>query len=232
MSLGAPILALDCNELTGITLGGVATLLPNNGSAWTGGTLGAAAQAAKFGTAATFNGTSGVASLGDVIDIAPSSPITLCCWYKTSSTAGQSLVRRSLSATQNQYALYRNAGGFVACSFGGSGAAINIADTVNTADGNWHHAAAVNTGTLFSLYVDGVLIGSRAPGATSYAAHLLVGARNNGTTGSYATYCVGAMDEIRIYNTAATAGEIAGIMNGDYLANGLLARRRRMMQCA
>jgi hypothetical protein len=236
MSLGAPILALDCNELTGITLGGVATLLPNSGGAWTGGTLGAAAQAAKFGTAATFNGTSGYAGINSSLIGSDPTAFTLACWAKGAAQSDKRIIAFGSSTSSNpaialQTGTVGTAKARLWWRLNSITTAVAIESSADAFDSTWHHIAATWDGTTASVYVDGELSGSSTPTiSTTTLNRTAIGALLRATP---AAWFAGSLDEIRIYDAAATAGEIAGIMNGAYLStSGLLARRRRMMQCA
>lgn len=76
----------------------------------------------------------------------------------------------------------------------------------------WHHVAAVRNNGTISLYIDGVFRMSAAEGAIAptYPIHMLAGAF------TYSSFSpprynplLGKLDELRIYNRALTAGEIA-----------------------
>jgi hypothetical protein len=78
----------------------------------------------------------------------------------------------------------------------------------------WHHVAAVRNNGTISVYIDGVFRLSAAEGTTapSYPINMIAGAM---AFGSYNppryNPLNGKMDEIRIYNRALSAAEIAGL---------------------
>ena len=74
------------------------------------------------------------------------------------------------------------------------------------ADDQWHHVVAVRDGDKGKVYVDGVFVKEDAAmpgdiGGDKTNWYLAQDGNNNG-------YLIGAMDEVRIYNRALTAGEV------------------------
>jgi hypothetical protein len=91
---------------------------------------------------------------------------------------------------------------------GGLVAAIN--DTRNICDGNWHHVAAVRTGTTFRLYVDGVLAGSNSkPSKTAPDYTRLTVAANISGVACFG----GKLDDVRVYRGAFSDTEIQALYN-------------------
>lgn len=92
----------------------------------------------------------------------------------------------------------------------------------NVLDGNWHHVAVSYNGSTRSIYFDGVLRGSDNPGNG-----INVPYNSNFELGTYANtnFYNGSMDEIRIWNVARTASQIAASMNATVPSNssGLVA---------
>src|SRR5437773_383102 len=72
-------------------------------------------------------------------------------------------------------------------------------------DGAWHHAAAVLRSGLVELYVDGVLVAQDTTSPIGF-----VRASTQTIIGRVASDFVGAIDEVRVYNRALTAAEVAG----------------------
>src|SRR5947209_939044 len=76
-------------------------------------------------------------------------------------------------------------------------------------DGTWHHAAGVLRSGLAELYVDGVLVARDTTNPiTSVRTSTLT------ESGHVASDFVGDIDEVRVYNRALTAEEIAAVMSG------------------
>jgi len=78
-------------------------------------------------------------------------------------------------------------------------------------DGKWHHIAGTWNGQLSTLYVDGVLITSKAvPIMNTNTVDLTLGAVTNGTCRNYS----GLLDEVSVWSVVRTAQEIAGDAQG------------------
>ncbi|MFM8930712.1 MAG: beta strand repeat-containing protein, partial [Gemmataceae bacterium] len=95
----------------------------------------------------------------------------------------------------------------------------------NLADGNWHHVAATFDGTYRRIYVDGVLLASDTPtghNVPSTASNVRIGTTNN------TEYFSGGIDDVRVWNRARTASEIANtrLTQVDGATSGLVAYYR------
>ncbi|MDB6172805.1 MAG: hypothetical protein JWL59_2116 [Chthoniobacteraceae bacterium] len=95
------------------------------------------------------------------------------------------------------------------------GADINASDAQVTAKGvtltggQWVHIVAVYNGTTRSLYLNGQLLVSDAPGVNAAAnTNFRIGSTNNGE------YFSGLLDDVAIWNNALTAQEIANLAAG------------------
>jgi hypothetical protein len=78
-------------------------------------------------------------------------------------------------------------------------------------DNTWHHISLDRNGTDFKLYVDGVLEHSDSSSVDINDAAITqvweIMKRN-------ATYAAGSIDDVRIYNRALSADDIAMLYNG------------------
>lgn len=86
--------------------------------------------------------------------------------------------------------------------------------------GEWHHVAATYDGTTWRLYLDGRLDGEAKADATprkDSAQHFGIGAALD-TKGAPAGALHGAVDEVRVWKRARTAGEIAAKMHASVAA--------------
>jgi hypothetical protein len=135
---------------------------------------------------------------------------TVCAWIETSTGGGDIVFWGDPRTNRNRWTLYTRGGGELAVGIKMG----FVIGTTNVCDGDWHHVAAVfaNDGTPdiaeTRLYVDGVeetisLSMSAVPNTLSYL-DVLIG--SNGTT-----HLEGTIDEVRIYDRALTAEEIAAL---------------------
>jgi len=79
---------------------------------------------------------------------------------------------------------------------------------VSVSEGQWHHIAAVHSGGVTTFYVDGAAVGSggsAAPAATAFNFH--IGAGEIFATGRF----VGLIDDLRVYDNALAANEVAAL---------------------
>ena len=91
---------------------------------------------------------------------------------------------------------------------------VGSAAATNFALNQWHHVAAVRNNGTISIYIDGVFRLSAAEGTTAptYPLNLIAGAfAFSGYSPPRYNPLNGKMDEIRIYNRALSAAEIAGL---------------------
>jgi hypothetical protein len=84
-------------------------------------------------------------------------------------------------------------------------------------DGEWHHVVGMRDGTALRVYVDGADDGATTIPAgydlsgTSQA-DAFIGANWNYETSVVQKFFIGAIDEVRIYNTALSQGQILNLM--------------------
>jgi signal transduction histidine kinase len=200
----------------------------SSGSGNTGTVNGATATTDRFGTgssAYSFNSSaSNYINMGNVDNMGTGS-LTVSVWFKsTQSSAGgnmNSLVVKSLYGSQvGRYGINRNNGLIQGFFADGSGNGINV-QTSETPyiDGAWHLATMVyNRSGSASLYMDGALSGSTSMSAYSSVNmtntdNLYLGVYND-TTGKApkaGSYFNGSMDDVRIYNRALTATDVAAL---------------------
>jgi hypothetical protein len=206
VSLPTPLVNLAMSESSGIALtdssgnGNHATLLPNDGIAWTGGTLGVAGQ---YGTAASFNGTNGYASIPGP---ALSTVGTIAFWAAWS--AGPVLIRDTSASTPG-WLIY----GTTVLMARINGVLLTTAAAIaSVRNGTWRHFAMVKDGGNASLYLDGVNVASvgSVPNTSSALPWRVC---RNGTGGSASDYATALIDNVRIYNVALTPEQIIADMN-------------------
>jgi len=89
---------------------------------------------------------------------------------------------------------------FMATPTGASGWDIELISSTSVNDGEWHHVAAVRTGNVWNLHVDGILedTDTQTFAINAPTCVLTVGATYNLGTTSYASNYTGYLDEVRI----------------------------------
>ncbi|MGE5624327.1 MAG: LamG-like jellyroll fold domain-containing protein [Bacillota bacterium] len=177
-----------------------------NGPAWTAGVA---------GNGLAFNGTNQyVTAASKGLNLYP---LTVSAWFKTSSTSGlHGLVNKYNVSSMNGYQVFMSNGNLCAWYFrdsadyvwDGSGCTLN---TSGYADNQWHMVTYTVNSAGGKLYVDGVLKASRAwtgvAGATTSGAALSM-ARYPGVS---SPYLAATLDEVRLYNSALSASQVAAL---------------------
>ncbi|MBI4039236.1 LamG domain-containing protein [Candidatus Daviesbacteria bacterium] len=184
----------------------------------------------KYGSALAYDGVDDyVVASNDAL--ATNSNLTVSAWFKTTSSNNGFIIDRNGDTTIN-YRLFTNA--FTASSGRIDGSANKLSGNLwfsdgitpiltsqtNVTDGNWHNGALVydSSSKTISLYVDGKLEAGPTPtGKTGY----LVDTKNKTFIGAWANndrpgghYFNGTIDEVKIYNTVLTSGQIlANLIN-------------------
>ncbi|MBE3144258.1 MAG: LamG domain-containing protein, partial [Planctomycetes bacterium] len=198
-----------------------------NGPTWnpTGG---------QIGGALAFDGTDDYVNLGtdSSLNFGSAEPFTIAAWVKTTENYGMIVSFRSSTdggpvidlavgyegAADNpgkaMILVRQNGGGGYAQVIGGS-----------VKDGLWHHVVGVRgSGSTIELFLDGVSQGT-ASGTESGGAITTnlraIGSERRWVSDGYGTsdqrYLAGTIDDVRIYNRALSAGEIATLYSGGEL---------------
>lgn len=158
---------------------------------------------------ATFNGTADFVSCGDVEDVG-TNDWTVTAWYKTSVSSGlRAIITKNPNAGNDRWGLYLNAGRpiFVLQT---TSAFNKNADTLNTADGLWHHhAVTLDRDGLMTHYTDGVAdgtldISSEVARDISNTTALRVGRSN-------AEFWSGELVDVRLFHAALSGPQVASV---------------------
>jgi hypothetical protein len=208
------VLSLSFDEASGTTA------IDSSTSARNGTITGAVRVPGKVGSALLFNGTSDWVT---VIDGAAGTPLdltsgmTISAWVNPSALSGwNTVLMKERGADALSYALYANDGapqpGGVAAPAGyvrASGVDQAIQGASALPLNTWTHLATTYDGTTQRIYVNGVQVASRAQsgGITVGDGPVRIGGNGAFAGGEFFT---GLIDEVRIYNRALTATEIAG----------------------
>jgi len=158
--------------------------------------------------AVNFDGSNDHVQLSSSINLS-NSDFTLECWFST--PAGGSNIIRLInvgntggSAYDQAHISFNRSDGRIYYSFSGDDGEY----TWSGRDANWHHVAFTfnNTSKLGTLYLDGVSVSSKTfGGGLAGSGKATLGAPN----WYAADYYIGALDEVRIWNTQRTANEVS-----------------------
>jgi len=207
----------------------------NNGTQNGGLTLGVAgpqppvdAGFSAGNTAYQFDGSSSFILCGTNCSFAGATDFTLEAWVNTTNnTSGEIIQQRSSSGyggTANgyngEYQLAVNANGTISFAvYGGGAYQFTFSSPVTSKyvnDGNWHHVAAVRSGTIGTIYIDGSAVASasgptEAPLDSTIPTFIGFDQRNS------ANFFNGLLADVAIYSHALTAARIA-----DHALKGVL----------
>jgi len=131
-------------------------------------------------------------------------PRTIEAWVKTTqNTSGGTILSYGNFSTNNRFSLYQTNGKL---NFVAENNDYNTNFTIN--DGVWHHIAATYDGTNLKVYADGVQVGTtQARIFNTAGTQLTIGCISN------IAFYNGNIDEVRIWNVAKTAEQIANSKN-------------------
>lgn len=132
---------------------------------------------------------------------------TIEAWIRTTANAipgqgGQRVIANWGSMTTGTRFTFNVLwGNAIRLEIGGSG----VSGTIAVNDGNWHHVAVSYKAGTVSLYVDGVLdVSSTLSGVNTSSGSFMIGRRVDGVN-----HFEGDIDEVRIWNTALSASQLA-----------------------
>jgi len=184
----------------------------------------------QIGGALVFDGTDDYVNLGtdSSLDFGSSAPFTVAAWVKTTDNYGMIISFRSSTDGGPVIDLAVGYDGgtdnpgkamILVRQDGASSYAHVIGGSVN--DGQWHHVAAVRgSGSTIELFLDGVSQGTASDtqsGGSITTDLKAIGSERRWVSDGYGTsdqrYLAGTIDDVRIYNRALSADEIAKLTN-------------------
>ncbi len=163
-------------------------------------------SAGKFGSSVLLPGTDEYIDAGDFSGLMPNDTFSVSIWVKQIGQAPNSTMIGQVTPSSDGWMLYQH---------GNSPIEFFVYNyTVDKASGSapltlkkWTHLVGVSTSTYTYLYKNGVLDGSAAKGAGSYA--VPGGTLKMGKYGGNANYLNGQIDLPMVWNRALSASEIA-----------------------
>ena len=166
-------------------------------------------------TAISPNGSSGYVQVPTASTTIPSgtSARSVELWFRTTSTARQTLFDYGSLAANQKFTLWLDPGGTTMTAWGwgaGNDKTFTMPSPLN--NGAWHHVVKTWDGTAITLYIDGVAL------APQTATRSTVFGTTNFNIGvalpltsdlSAAGYFIGGLDEVSVYSSALSAATIA-----------------------
>ena len=189
--------------------------------------------------APTFDGSTSYVSLPST-DVPGTGPVSVSMWFNMPSGntsggvlfgyEGAPITAADPTISGWSPALYVGTDGKLRgqywCSTGCAGGPIATAGTVN--DGRWHYVALTSSGTVETLYLDGVQVGTLSGGPAAFGqAYAYVGAGESG--GAWPShpvntrgYFTGRISDFAYYNNALPAATIAAEWSAAQSSTGLV----------
>jgi hypothetical protein len=190
------------NEATGTTVADA------SGNGNTGAVSGATrSTAGRFGGALSFDGSNDLVTVPDANSLDLRTSMTLSAWVRPTAGGGWRTVVLKEQPGQLVYALYSSTDSnrpsghvFTTGDLGLQGPAVLPANA-------WSHLAMTWDGLTVRVYVNGSQVASGALAGTAAASASPLRIGGNSVWGEW---FAGLIDEVRVYNRALTAAEIAG----------------------
>jgi hypothetical protein len=175
-----------------------------------------------LGSALQFSGvggTGGRVSVGNPLELQLTGPLTLSAWtYQDTLGNNGRIVTKQGNTPNRGWSLGVEPANFYSFQIATSGSGLAY---VNTANGTvlsnvWTHVAGVydNVAQTLKIYINGTEVPTTAPGSAAVPASMYnpslpvtIGNRNQATWTPY----YGMLDEVRIYNRALSAADIAAL---------------------
>jgi hypothetical protein len=188
------------------------TLADLSGNANTGTITGATWNAAgKYGSALSFNGTSNYVQVPDSNSLDVTTGMTLEAWVNPAAlgTAWRTVLFKTQTGGM-VYSLYANQDNTRPIGQVNIGSEINATGTAALGLNAWTHLALTFDGSALRLYVNGTLTTTTA---IVGSIPVSTGVLRMGGNSIWGEWFSGKIDDVRIYNRALSASEIATDMN-------------------
>lgn len=204
---------------TGISASNVATLARGIATSYSGAESNITYGTGAFGKAAVFNGSSSKITVPDSSDnLNFSNHIgTISAWVNLNSLSAEPIVckRGTGNPGARSYIFNVSTGGVINWyTYNTDSNAQQVSSTSTISANRWYHLAVTLDQTNIKIYIDGVLDKTASSTYTSIqddGADFTIGYRGNNSGFVYAD---GSIDQVRIFNTALSATNIATLARG------------------
>ena len=192
--------------------GGSPTSAADSSGTGNAGTISGAlvSSAGRFGSALSFDGINDWVTVPDTNSLDLTNAMTLEAWVRPSALSGWRTVVMKEQAGGLVYGLYANSDGNRPSVHAFVTSEQDTRGTAQLALNTWTHVGATFDGTTLRLYVNGVLISSRALSGSLLTSTAALRIGGNGPWGEWFS---GLIDEVRVYRRVLTATEITQDMN-------------------
>jgi hypothetical protein len=162
----------------------------------------------RYGSALSFDGVNDLVTVADAPSLDLTTGMTLEAWVYPTALSGYRTVVMKEVPSELAYCLYAHDGSPRPAAYINTGTAIDptVAGSSSLPLNTWSHLAATYNGSTLVLYVNGTQVGSQViTGSLVQSANAL----RFGGNAVWGEYFQGRLDDVRVYNRALTASEIA-----------------------
>ncbi|MCA9184240.1 MAG: M60 family metallopeptidase [Pirellulaceae bacterium] len=175
------------------------------------------------GSGLSLDGLNDKVTFGTGPALAGNTDFTVSAWIRTTTTKNGVIIQQRNGGFNGEYQFKIAGNGRLQFFIYGNDAyQFDFSSNRTVNDGQWHHVAAMRQGAAGRIYVDGVLSGSASGTARDLDASIGVGVgadiRDNNQ------YFAGNIDDVRVYDVALSASELAIVarLPGDFNGDGTL----------
>ncbi len=167
----------------------------------------------RFGNAGEFNGTSSYISTGINVSTTLMTSRSYSFWFKQNLNTNTSRIFGGANAGVTNNGMFRIREDNGTINYYSINNGVYTWTTTLTND-VWTHVALTDTGSLAKLYINGVEIASPSTSTftTTTNTNLQIG-RGRANSGSITNYANGSIDQVRIFNSALSAGNVTSLYN-------------------